>query len=46
MNHAAFELYYHLTLQVKYRHELINNDILIRMESIAILNENGTPRLV
>ncbi|MGL6344841.1 MAG: IS200/IS605 family transposase [Waterburya sp.] len=34
MNHAAFELYYHLTLQVKYRHELINNDILVRMESI------------
>ena len=34
MNHAAFEIYYHLTLQVKYRHKLITEPMLQRMESI------------
>ena len=34
MNHAAFEIYYHLTLQVKYRHKLITEEILQRLESI------------
>ncbi|MEM8830780.1 MAG: IS200/IS605 family transposase [Cyanobacteria bacterium P01_G01_bin.19] len=34
MNHGAFEMYYHLTLQVKYRHKLITEKMLQRMESI------------
>ena len=34
MNHAAFEIYYHITFQVKYRHKCITLDMLTRMESI------------
>ena len=34
MNHAAFEIYYYLTLQVKYRHKLITEEMLQRLESI------------
>ena len=34
MNHAAFEIYYHLTLQIKYRHKLITEPMLQRIESI------------
>ena len=34
MNHAAFEIYYHLTLQIKYRHKLITEEMLQRLESI------------
>ena len=34
MNHAAFELYYHLTLQIKYRHKLITEEMMQRLESI------------
>lgn len=34
MNHAAFEIYYHLTLQIKYRHKLLTEDMLQRLESI------------
>ena len=34
MNHAAFEIYYHLTLQIKYRHKLLTEPMLQRMESI------------
>lgn len=34
MNHSAFEIYYHITFQVKYRHKCITVDMLTRMESI------------
>lgn len=34
MNHAAFEIYYHLALQIKYRHKLITEEMLQRLESI------------
>lgn len=34
MNHSAFEIYYHITFQVKYRHNCITADMLARMESI------------
>lgn len=33
-NHAAFRLHYHLVFVIKYRHKVIDADILGRMEAI------------
>lgn len=33
-NHAAFRIYYHIVLSVKYRHKCINREILGRLEEL------------
>ena len=34
LNHSKFEIYYHLVLVTKYRHQCINQEVLQRLEGI------------
>ena len=35
-NHSVFAMYYHLVLVIKYRRKVINKDISVRLQELAI----------